>query len=695
MENKNLNESVSLAKAKNMMRKLEIQLRREAYKGNPDLNKITKIKMEMDAVKVALDPFSTDGSVANLGKKPKTPVEKKQVEAKKKILKKLKEEVINEYKIVNGKFFFSDKNDALSVIDKVKSSVSGKKWITGSEKGDQNLVTRAQHYLDGQALKSVQLPSHVANRQELLKLLNDGKLNPQEREKALFMLTTSKFKEHQEHLVSIGRSLLNEKLVMPNKGEEQDDFISRFMSSKQAKVDFPNNKQRLAVAFSQWERKNKKKNLSESLFKVKLNEKIDGRQTIVVDADSKEEALKRAIEKFNISKENISAIEDLQEVQAQQQQMQAQQQPQMMPQGQMPQQPLNEGGKRKDGVFQGKDGEYYIWTDGGTAVKLDDDDERGLGSNVYPTVKKEEKKTENSDYDGYYVDEKGNVKLKLLGPDGKPLLEYSDKKFDVGQIYDLSRKQLRGKLSALLKKVQDEKNTDEVQPAIDAYNERRLLVSDDDEDRGEKFQYSVSKFLDALKDKYPAEKKDDDVFVSDRDNEFITKNRERLQQGDSFPVEADMNFIQMRKKIPGTSGNVVSYNIKRKIDPETNLPIPLEQQMSDPDWDADDNYISPEEYKKLNEKADILKKHGVEGFNKPKRTPSHKTKSHLVVAKKGDKIKVVRFGAQGVKGSPKKDGESESYRKRREGFRARHRAQNPGGMKDKFSALYWANKEKW
>jgi DNA-directed RNA polymerase subunit H (RpoH/RPB5) len=97
----------------------------------------------------------------------------------------------------------------------------------------------------------------------------------------------------------------------------------------------------------------------------------------------------------------------------------------------------------------------------------------------------------------------------------------------------------------------------------------------------------------------------------------------------------------------------------------------------------------------LEEKTDILARYSVEGYNKPKRTPSHKTKSHLVVAKKGDKVKVIRFGAQGAKGSPKKDGESESYKKRRQGFVARHKAQNPGGLKDKMSALYWANKVKW
>ena len=87
-----------------------------------------------------------------------------------------------------------------------------------------------------------------------------------------------------------------------------------------------------------------------------------------------------------------------------------------------------------------------------------------------------------------------------------------------------------------------------------------------------------------------------------------------------------------------------------------------------------------------------LKKAGVSGYNKPKRTPNHPTKSHVVVAKVGDKIKTIRFGAQGVKGSPKKKNESSSYRKRRESFKARH-AKNIS--KGKLSAAYWANKVKW
>ena len=80
-----------------------------------------------------------------------------------------------------------------------------------------------------------------------------------------------------------------------------------------------------------------------------------------------------------------------------------------------------------------------------------------------------------------------------------------------------------------------------------------------------------------------------------------------------------------------------------------------------------------------------LTRAGVSGFNKPKRTPSHPTKSHVVVAKEGDKVKTIRFGQQGVKGSP--DGT-----KRNEAFKARH-AKNIA--KGKMSAAYWANKEKW
>jgi len=88
-----------------------------------------------------------------------------------------------------------------------------------------------------------------------------------------------------------------------------------------------------------------------------------------------------------------------------------------------------------------------------------------------------------------------------------------------------------------------------------------------------------------------------------------------------------------------------------------------------------------------------LAKAGVSGYNKPKRTPNHPTKSHIVVAKSGDQIKTIRFGQQGAKtaGKPKK-GESEAMRKKRASFKARHRKNIARGP---MSAAYWANKVKW
>lgn len=88
-----------------------------------------------------------------------------------------------------------------------------------------------------------------------------------------------------------------------------------------------------------------------------------------------------------------------------------------------------------------------------------------------------------------------------------------------------------------------------------------------------------------------------------------------------------------------------------------------------------------------------LDRAGVSGFNKPKRTPDHPKKSHIVVAKEGDNIKTIRFGEQGAKtaGAPKA-GESEAMKKKRASFKARH-AKNIA--KGKMSAAWWANKEKW
>lgn len=81
-----------------------------------------------------------------------------------------------------------------------------------------------------------------------------------------------------------------------------------------------------------------------------------------------------------------------------------------------------------------------------------------------------------------------------------------------------------------------------------------------------------------------------------------------------------------------------------------------------------------------------------EGYNKPKRTPSNPKKSHAVLAKEGDTVKLIRFGQQGVSGSPPKKGESAANKARRASFKARH-ADNIA--KGKMSAAYWADKVKW
>ena len=87
-----------------------------------------------------------------------------------------------------------------------------------------------------------------------------------------------------------------------------------------------------------------------------------------------------------------------------------------------------------------------------------------------------------------------------------------------------------------------------------------------------------------------------------------------------------------------------------------------------------------------------LERFNLAGFNKPKRTPKHPEKSHVVLAKSGDEVKLIRFGQQGVKGSPPRKGESKADKERRAAFKARH-AKNIA--KGKMSAAYWADKVKW
>ena len=93
----------------------------------------------------------------------------------------------------------------------------------------------------------------------------------------------------------------------------------------------------------------------------------------------------------------------------------------------------------------------------------------------------------------------------------------------------------------------------------------------------------------------------------------------------------------------------------------------------------------------MKKKDSRLERAGVSGYNKPKKTPNHPTKSHVVVAKEGDQIKTIRFGQQGVSGAGKNP-KTEAAKARRKSFKARH-AKNIA--KGRMSAAYWADKVKW
>ena len=93
----------------------------------------------------------------------------------------------------------------------------------------------------------------------------------------------------------------------------------------------------------------------------------------------------------------------------------------------------------------------------------------------------------------------------------------------------------------------------------------------------------------------------------------------------------------------------------------------------------------------MSKKDPRLARAGVSGFNKPKRTPNHPKKSHVVVAKEGDKVKTIRYGQQGVSGAGKNPSTTKE-KARRKSFKARH---DKNIAKGKMSAAYWANKSKW
>ena len=167
------------------------------------------------------------------------------------------------------------------------------------------------------------------------------------------------------------------------------------------------------------------------------------------------------------------------------------------------------------------------------------------------------------------------------------------------------------------------------------------------------------------------------------------------QAEDDMPASPDEKSMAMKqaKFIEYVADEIEEYLEKNKSFPEwmQNKLSALHEKAKDMHAVLAGDYDDDED--EMNEEKDSrLKSAGVEGFNKPKRTPSHPKSSHIVVAKEGDKVKTIRFGQQGVSGSPAKEGESDREKARRKSFKARH-ADNIA--KGKMSAAYWADKVKW
>jgi hypothetical protein len=167
------------------------------------------------------------------------------------------------------------------------------------------------------------------------------------------------------------------------------------------------------------------------------------------------------------------------------------------------------------------------------------------------------------------------------------------------------------------------------------------------------------------------------------------------QAEDDMPASPDEKSMAMKqaKFIEYVADEIEEYLEKNKSFPEwmQNKLSALHEKAKDMHAVLAGEYDDDED--EMNEEKDSrLKSAGVEGFNKPKRTPSHPKSSHIVVAKEGDKVKTIRFGQQGVSGSPAKEGESDREKARRKSFKARHASNIAKG---KMSAAYWADKVKW
>jgi hypothetical protein len=215
--------------------------------------------------------------------------------------------------------------------------------------------------------------------------------------------------------------------------------------------------------------------------------------------------------------------------------------------------------------------------------------------------------------------------------------------------------------------------------------------------KGEEKQDFVSRFMtdELAKKEFPDNKQRVAVAYSQWERGGARLNEDKPAKLDDTPVSkaSPEQIAELKKKVKGIES--VSDEAMKKTPISKATPEQIEHLKKKVKEAGKPDEEPKGRLHEASERHPMIVKFGVEGFNKPKRTPDHKTKSHLVVAKKGDTVKLVRFGAQGAKGSPKKKDESETWKNRRLNWVKRHKAQNPGAFKDKLSPLYWANKVKW
>jgi hypothetical protein len=193
--------------------------------------------------------------------------------------------------------------------------------------------------------------------------------------------------------------------------------------------------------------------------------------------------------------------------------------------------------------------------------------------------------------------------------------------------------------------------------------------------------------------RYPHELEENGIYTDEQLFEILDSNNGQIENNNWF----DFAITKIKN---GTEGDWyyasdIDYELPNDLEEALDIDFYIDTVIKDFDNKMKEMETEDDE-DKLNEaskKDSRLAQAGVSGYNQPKRTPNHPTKSHIVVAKEGDEIKTIRFGEQGAEtaGKPKKS-ESERMKAKRKSFKARH-AKNIA--KGKMSAAYWANKIKW